>query len=158
MKNLPYSSCFVVVQINNKIEKMYFDEIVKYADHTDYYLNAFKEYFVSIALSKDNDSEKEVKELYMFVAQAYLNSKIVIKEFKSISKTNCKNLSDLCVTLIVDIHEKKDGGASIQFVTLANDEKRDAFNYIAQFVSDSKMQKYLDALTIEQQDLLFDFV
>ena len=56
MKNLPYSSCFVVVQINNKIEKMYFDEIVKYADHTDCYLDAFKEYFVSIAFSKSSES------------------------------------------------------------------------------------------------------
>ena len=158
MKNLPYSSCFVVVQINNKIEKMYFDEIVKYADHTDYYLNAFKEYFVSIALSKDNDSEKEVKELYMFVAQAYLNAKSVIKNYRAIAKNTCEKSSDLCVTLIIDIHEKENDGASIQFVTLANDEKRDAFNYIAKFVSDSKMQKYLDALSIEQKDLLFDFV
>ena len=65
--------------IDNKIEKMYFDEIVKYADHTDCYLDAFKEYFVSIAFSKNYDSEKEVRESYMFVAQAYLNAKSVIK-------------------------------------------------------------------------------
>ena len=158
MKNLPYSSCFVVVQINNKIEKMYFDEIVKYADHTDCYLDAFKEYFVSIAFSKNYDSEKEVRESYMFVAQAYLNAKSVIKNYRDIAKNTCKKSSDLCVTLIIDIHEKENDSASIQVVTLANDEKRDAFNYIAQFISDSKMQKYLDALSIEQQDLLFDFV
>lgn len=158
MKNLPYSSCFVVVQINNKIEKMYFDDIVKYTDYTDCHLNSFKEYFVSIAFSKDYDSEKEIKKLYMFVAQAYLNAKSVIKNYRAIAKNTCKNSSDLCVTLVIDIHEKENDGASIQIVTLANDEKRDAFNYIAQFISDSKMQKHLDALSIEQQDLLFDFV
>jgi len=154
MKNLPYSSCFVVVQINNKIKKMYFDEVINYKDYSNPDFFEHKKTMLEIALVDDDSAEK----LFMLMCQAYLNAKLVIKEFKSISKMKCNNSSDLCVTLIVDMHTNEDGGGSIQIVTLANDEKRDAFNYIAQFISDSKMQKHLDALTIEQQDLLFDFV
>ena len=61
------------------------------------------------------------------------------------------------MTLVVDMYMKEDGGATLQIFTLANDDKRDAFNYLAQFISDNNMKFFMKSLNTEQQDLLFDF-
>jgi hypothetical protein len=152
MKKLPYISCFIVVQINNQIKKFYFDEVIDYKDYSNPDFEEHKQYMCRLALVDD----KSANDLFVLMCQAYLNSKAVLKEFKSIAKESCNQSSDLCVTLVVDIHTKKDGGATIQICTLANDEKRDAFNYLAQFISDNNMKFFMSNLTTEQQDLLFD--
>lgn len=153
MKKLPYSSCFIVVQINNKIKKFYFDEVINYKNYSNPNFEEHKQFMCQLAFVND----KSADELFVLMCQAYLNSKSVLKEFKSIAKKSCDQSSDLCVTLIVDIHTKNDGGATIQIFTLANNEKREAFNHLAQFISDNNMRFFLDKLTIKQQDLLFDF-
>jgi hypothetical protein len=153
MKNLPYKSCFIVVQINNQIKKFYFDEVINYRDYSNPVFEHLKQYIGQMALTDDKTAE----ELLISLCQEYLNSKDVIKEFKSIAKETCAQSSDLCVTLIVDMHMKDDGGATLQICALANDEKRDAFNYLAQFISDNNMKFFMRNLTTEQQDLLFDF-
>ena len=152
MKILPYTSCFIVVQINNHIKKFYFDEVINYSNYSNPNFEEHKKYMCQIALVDDKSADK----LFILMCQAYLNAKDVIKEFKSIAKESCNQSSDLCVSLVVDIHTKKNGGASIQICTLANDEKRDAFNHHAQFISHNNMKFFMQSLTTEQQDLLFD--
>ena len=138
--------------LSKQIKKFYFDEVINYKEYSNPNFSEHKKTMLEIALVDDDSAEK----LFMLLCQAYLNAKLVIKEFKSISNINCKNSSDLCVTLIVDMHTNEDGGGSIQIVTLANDEKRDAFNYLAQFISDNNMKFFMQELSFEQQDLLFD--
>ena len=152
MKKLPYTSCFIVVQINNHIKKFYFDEVIDYKDYSNPNFEEHKKHMCQLAFVND----KSADELFVLMCQAYLNSKAVLKEFKSIAKKSCGQSSDLCVTLIVDIHTKNNGGATIQICTLADDEKRDAFNHLAQFISDDNMKIFMQRLTNEQQDLLFD--
>ena len=152
MKKLPYSSCFILVLINNQIKKFYFDEVIDYKDYSNPDFEEHKQYMCQLAFVDD----KSANELFALMFQAYLNSEAVIKEFKSIARESCNQSSDLCVTLVFDIHTKTDGGATIQIFTLANDEKRDAFNYLAQFISDNNMKFFMQELSFEQQDLLFD--
>ena len=152
MKKLPYTSCFIVVQINNHIKKFYFDEVIDCKDYSNPNFEELKKHMCQLAFVND----KSADELFVLMCKAYLNSKAVLKEFKSIAKKSCDQSSDLCVSLIVDIHTKNNGGATIQICTLADDEKRDAFNHLAQFISDDNMKIFMQRLTDEQQDLLFD--
>jgi hypothetical protein len=153
MKKLPYASCFIVVQINKQIKKFYFNEVIDYKDYSNPDFDDHKQYMCQLAFVDD----KSADELFVLMCQAYLNSKAVLKEFKAIAKKSCNQSFDLCVTLVVDIHTKIDGGATIQICTLANDEKRDAFNHLSQFISENNMKFFMQSLTNEQQDLLFDF-
>lgn len=153
MKNLPYTSCFVVVQINNSIRKMFFDEVVDYENYSDPDFTDHQACMAQMAFAHGQCAD----ELFMLLCQAYLNANSVIKEFNSISVESCSKSTDMCVSLIVDINETYDGGATIEIVTLANDEKSDAFNYIAEHLSEKTVDKFVDSLTVEQQDLLFDF-
>ena len=152
MKKLPYTSCFIVVQINNQIKKFYFDEVINYNNYSNPNFEEQKKYMCQLALVDDKSADK----LFVLMCQAYLNAKDVIKEFKYIAKESCNQSSDICVSLVVYINTKKDCGASIQICTLANDEKRDAFNHHAQFISDNNMKFFMQELSFEQQDLLFD--
>ena len=153
MKKLPYTSCFIIVQIDKYIKKFHFDEVIDYRDYSNPDFEELKKYIGQMVLIDDKSAE----ELLISLCQSYLNSKDVIKEFKSIAKETCTQSSDLCVTLVVDMYMKEDGGATLQIFTLANDDKRDAFNYLAQFISDNNMKFFMKSLNTEQQDLLFDF-
>ena len=139
MKKLPYTSCFIIVQIDKYIKKFHFDEVIDYRDYSNPDFEELKQYIGQMVLIDDK------------------SAKDVIKEFKSIAKETCTQSSDLCVTLVVDMYMKEDGGATLQIFTLANDDKRDAFNYLAQFISDNNMKFFMKSLNTEQQDLLFDF-
>lgn len=153
MKKLPYTSCFVIVQVDSFIRKMFFDKVIDYKDYSNPDFNEHKKVMAQMAVV-DN---KYADELFMQLVQAYLNSTKVIKEFKLIANETCESTSELCVTLIVDVHVNEDDSGTIEICTLANDEKRDGFNYIAQYVSDEGMGVFVRSLTVMQQDLLFDF-
>jgi len=152
MKKLPYKNVFVVVQINNNIKKIYFDEVINYKKYSDPDFYEHKKCMLEIAIVEDKSAEK----LFMLLAQAYLNSMKVIQEFKSISNSSCFSSSDLCVTLIVDMHVKADRSGTIQIDTWAHDENSDAFNLIGKYASNATMRKFIESLSVEQQDLLFD--
>lgn len=152
MKKLPYKHCFVILQINNNIKKIFFDNVVNYEKFSNPNYNEHKSMTASVALVEGESAEK----LFMLLNQSYLNSKKVINEFKDISKRKCVKDKNACVLLIVDIHEFEDGSGTIQICTNAFDDKKDGFNHIAEHLSHSTMENFVDSLSNEMQDELFD--
>ena len=154
MKNLPYKNMFVVLQINNSIKKIFFDEVINYKDYSNLDFNEQKKHMYEMALMDD----KSAYELFMLLCQSYLNSKVVIKEFKSISKDRCFLKSDLCVSLIFHLNVNADKSGTILIDTWAHDENSGAFNEIAKYASDAAMTKFVHGLSAEKQDLMFECV
>lgn len=152
MKKLPYKYCYVVLQINNEIEKIFFEPVIDYEDYCDPDFDEHKKCMAQVAAVR----HKAGDELLMLLSQSYLNSKAVINEFKRKAKRNFVRGVDACVLLVVDMQEDTDGGGSIKICTDAFDDKRDAFNYIAEFASDSSMEKFVFSLSNKMQDILFD--
>lgn len=152
MKELPYKHCFVILQINNKIEKIFFENVIDYKDYSNPNFDDHKSMMASIALIKDKSAE----ELFMLMNQSYLNSKKVIDEFKKISRREKLINNNACVLLIVDIHEFEDGSGTIQICTKAFNDKSDGFNYMANNLSESTMHNFVFSLSTEMQDELFD--
>jgi hypothetical protein len=154
MKNLPYKNLFVVLQINNSIKKIFFDEVVDYKNYSDVDFDEHKTCMAQVAVVDDKSAE----ELFVLLCQTYVNTKAVVKEFKSIAKKNCFLSSEMTVTLIFDLHINADDSGTVQIDTWAHDENRDAFNEISKYASDATMAKFVQNLSVEKQDLLFEFV
>ena len=154
MKKLPYKNLFVVLQINNSIKKIFFDEVVDYKNYSDVNFDEHKTCMAQVAVVDDKSAE----ELFVLLCQTYVNTKSVIKEFKAIAKSKCFLSSEMTVTLIFDLHINADDSGTVEIHTWAHDENRDAFNEIAKFASNETMKNFVESLSIKQQDLLFEFV
>lgn len=152
MKKIPYKHCYVVLQINSKIEKIFFENVINYKCHSNPDFDEHKSTMASVAAVKDECADK----LFMLLVQSYLNSKKVINEFKQIAIKKSVTNKDASVLLVVDLHEFEDGSGSIQICTKAFNDKKSAFNYLGSHLNHSTMKRFVDSLSTEMQDELFD--
>jgi len=152
MKKLPYKNMFVVLQINDSIRNIFFDELIDYENYSDVDFDEHLTFMAQVAVVNDDSA----RELFLLLCQSYLNTKTVIKEFKSMMKDDCLSSSEMCVTLIFDLQINDDDTGTVQIDTWAHEDKRDTFNDIANYASDVAMSKLIEGLSIEHQNLLFE--
>ena len=153
MQKLPYKNMFVVVILNGLIRKIFFDEVRNFDNYSNLDFDDHHKFIAKLAENNDSHAEN----LFIHCCESYLNNKEAIRLFKIDAKKNCRLKSQMCVVLIFDI-SSDENELNIQLLVNAYDENRGAFNYIAKQVSHEFMKSFVDGLSREQQDLLFEYV
>ena len=153
MKKLPYKTCFVVVKFNGSVNKLFFGEVENQDGYSEFSFDNHLKFIAKNALDDDDDSDN----LFILCCELYLNSKEAINYFKKDAKKKCFLKSEMCAFLVFDI-VVDDSGLTIEISVNAYDENRGAFNDIAELVSHETMKDFVDGLSVEQQDLLFEIV
>jgi len=152
MKKNPYKHYYVTIKINDEIEKILFTNILNYNDLTNLNPVESVKFIGQFALANN----KCFDETLMLLSQSILHSKIVVNDFIKTTKAACFTNKKACVHLIVDIHEQVKSGFTTKLCIEAFNDKRDCFEHIANDVSDKTMKNFVDSLSNEMQDELFD--
>jgi hypothetical protein len=155
MKKLPYKTCFVVVKFNGSVNKLFFSAVENNGNYSDF---SFDNHLLFIAKNAlDDDADADADNLFMLCCESYLNTKEAISNFKKDAKNKCFLKSEMCALLTFDINVD-DSGLIIDISVNAYDENRGAFNDVASLVSYETMKCFIEGLSVEEQDSLFEFV
>lgn len=155
MKKLPYKTCFIVFKINDSISKFFFGEVDNFDGYSEFNFDKHIGCIVDTAISQDDD---DMDNLMLLCCESYLNSKEAIKLFKANAKKSCFLKSEMCASLEFNIKTHDDDSFDVEIAVNAYDENRGAFNDIAAQVEHETMCTFVEGLSVEQQDLLFEFV
>jgi hypothetical protein len=156
MKKLPYKTCFIVFKINDSVSKFFFGKVENFDGYSDFNFDNHIDCIVDASFSEDDD---DMDNLMLLCCESYLNSKEAIKIFKANAKKSCFLKSEMCASLEFNIKTHDDDDSfDVEIEINAYDENRGAFNSIATQVNHEDMSSFIEALSVEQQDLLFEFV
>ncbi len=153
MKKLPYKTCFVVMKLNGSVRKIFFSGVENFDNYSNFNFDDHLQFIAKNTVDDDSNADN----LFMLCCESYLNTKEAIKMFKADAKNKCFLKSQMCVILIFDVNADENN-LNIQISLSAHDENSGAFNDIAALVSDKTMTCFVEGLSVEQQDLLFEFV
>jgi len=155
MKKLPYKTCFIVFKNNDEITKFFFGKVENFDGYSSFNFDNHIDCIVETSLSEGDD---DMDNLMLLCCESYLNSKEAIKLFKASAKKSCFLMSEMCALLEFNIKTHDDDSFDVEIEINAYDENRGAFNNIATQVKHETMSSFIEALSVEQQDLLFEFV
>lgn len=155
MKKNPYKTCFVVLKINDSISKFFFGEVDNFEDYSDLNFDNHIDLIVDASFSEDDN---DIDSLMMSRCVSYLNTKEAIKIFKANAKKSCFLKSEMCASLEFNIKKYEDDSFDVSIEVNAYDENRGAFDDIAAQVDHETMQCFVEGLSVEQQNSLFEFV